>query len=58
MGKVINCQKVNPTSDCGHVVRGATEEEVLRKAAEHAREHGLPPTPELLAKVKSFIEDE
>ncbi len=58
MGKIIDCHKVNPTSDCQHVVRGASEEEVLQKAGEHAREHGLAPTPELLAQVKSFIEDE
>jgi hypothetical protein len=25
---------------------------------EHAKEHGLTPSPELLAKVKAFIEDE
>jgi len=58
MAKVIHCNKVNPISDCNHVVRGANEEEVLRNAAEHAKEHGLEPTPELLAAVKSFIEDE
>jgi predicted small metal-binding protein len=40
------------------VIRGATEEEVLRKAGEHAKEHGLEPTQQLLAQVKSFIEDE
>lgn len=32
MGKMIDCHKVNPTTDCHHVVRGADEEEVLRKA--------------------------
>jgi predicted small metal-binding protein len=58
MGKIINCNKVNPTSDCQHIVRGADEEEVLRNAAEHAKEHGLTPTPELLAHVRSFIEEE
>jgi len=58
MGKVIDCHKVNPTTDCQHVVRGATEEEVLQKAGEHAKEHGLAPSPELLAQVKSFIEDD
>ena len=58
MGKMIDCHKVNPTTDCQHVVRGANEEEVLRKAGEHAKEHGPTPSPELLAKVKSFIEDE
>jgi predicted small metal-binding protein len=58
MGKIIDCHKVNPSTDCQHVVRGADEEEVLRKAGEHAKEHGLTPSPELLAKVKAFIEDE
>jgi predicted small metal-binding protein len=58
MGKIIDCHKVNRTSDCQHVVRGASEEEVLQKAGEHAKEHGLAPTPELLAQVKSFIEAE
>jgi len=58
MGKMIDCHKVNPTTDCHHVVRGADEEEVLKKATEHAKEHGLEPSPELLAQVKSFVEDE
>jgi len=58
MGKMIDCHKVNPTTDCHYVVRGANEEEVLGKAAEHAKEHSLAPSPELLAQVKSFIEDE
>ena len=58
MGKMIDCHKVNPTTDCQHVVRGADEEEVLRKAGEHAKEHGLTRSPELLAQVKAFIEDE
>jgi predicted small metal-binding protein len=58
MGKIIDCNKVNPSSDCHHVVRGANEEEVLRKAAEHAKDHGLEASPELLAQVKSYIEDE
>lgn len=58
MAKVIYCNKVNPTGDCNHVIRGGTAEEVLQKAGIHAKEHGLSPTPELIAKLKSFIEDE
>lgn len=58
MGKVIECGKVNPSGDCSHVVRGANEEEVLRNASAHAREHGLEPTPELMDQIKGFIEDE
>lgn len=58
MAKVIRCQKVNPSGDCHHVIHGANEEEVLRKAAVHAKEHGMEPNAKLLAQVKSFIEDE
>jgi len=58
MGKKIECNKVNPSSDCNHVIRGATEEEVLEQAKVHAQEHGLEPTPELLEMVKAHIEDE
>ncbi len=59
MGKVIDCNKVNPSSQCHHVMRGATEEEVLRSAQEHAKEHGFTEvTPELVAMIKSNIQDE
>lgn len=58
MAKVIHCSKVNPSSTCAHVIRGETEEDVLELAREHAREHGLEPTPELLEMVKGFIEEE
>ena len=58
MDKKIDCGKVNPESGCGHVVRGKDEEELLRNAAQHAREHGMEPTPELLEQVKKHIENE
>lgn len=58
MGKVIYCNKVNPGSECDHVIRGETEEDVLREAGAHAKEHGLGPTPELIEKVRASIEDE
>jgi len=59
MAKVVHCGKVNPESGCKHVVRGETEEELLRNVAAHAKEHGIVAvTPELVAKVKGFIEDE
>ena len=58
MSKAIYCNKVNPSSECDHVIRGESEEEVLQKAGIHAKEHGLEPTPELIAKVRSNIEDE
>ena len=58
MAKTVDCGKVNPASGCGHVIRGETEEEVLQRAAEHAKEgHGMEPTPELMATVKSNIQD-
>lgn len=59
MGKIVECAKVDPSSGCKHVVRGNTEEEVLKNAAEHAKQHGIREvTPELKAKVKAAIRDE
>ncbi len=58
MSKVIDCGKVNPASGCGHILQADTEEELMRLVAQHAKEgHGLEPTPELVAKVKSQIEE-
>ncbi len=59
MGKIIDCNKVNPASGCTHVVRGETEEELLKNAEAHAREHGIVEvTTELLEQIKANIEDE
>jgi predicted small metal-binding protein len=59
MSKIIDCNKVNPASGCAHVVRGETEEELLRNAAEHAKEHGIVEvTPELIEMITANIEDE
>jgi predicted small metal-binding protein len=58
MSKKIECNKVNPSSDCNHVIRGETVEEVLEQAKVHAKAHGLEPTPELLEMVKAHIEEE
>ena len=58
MAKAIYCNKVNPRSECNHVIRGETEDEVLQKAGIHAKEHGLEATPELIEQVRSNIEDE
>ena len=58
MTKAIYCNKVNPSSECDHVLRADTEEELLVLAGAHAKEHGLEATPELIAMVKSNIEDE
>jgi predicted small metal-binding protein len=45
---------------CDFVARGATEDEVLKKAAEHAKTtHGIDNiTPELAQKVKAAIKNE
>jgi predicted small metal-binding protein len=58
MAKILECAKVDPSSGCQHVVRGETEEEILTKAAEHAKEHGIREvTPELIERVKANIRD-
>ena len=59
MAKILECAKVDPSSGCKHVIRGETEEEVLQKAAEHAKDHGIRQvTPELIELVKANIRDE
>lgn len=59
MGKILECAKVDPSSGCTHVVRGQTEEELLKNAMEHAKQHGIREvTPELMAKVKAAIRNE
>jgi predicted small metal-binding protein len=59
MGKILECAKVDPSSGCTHVVHGKTEEEVMKNAAEHAKQHGIRQmTPELMAKAKAQIRDE
>ena len=58
MAKILECAKVDPSSGCKHVVRGETEEEVLQKASEHDKEHGIREmTPELMERVKASIRD-
>jgi predicted small metal-binding protein len=56
MDKIIECAKVDPSSGCTYVVRGKNDEDVLKKAAEHAKSHGIREmTPELMAKAKAAI---
>jgi predicted small metal-binding protein len=58
MAKILECAKVDPSSGCQHIIRGETEEEVLQKAAEHAKEHGIrEQRPELMERVKANILD-
>ena len=41
------------------VIRGATEQEVIQKATEHAKQHGIRQmTPELMEKVKANISEQ
>ena len=56
MPKTLRCGDVDPSSGCTFIVTGETEEEVLQKAGEHAKEHGIREvTPELVARVKASI---
>jgi predicted small metal-binding protein len=57
MAKHIACNDV--VSGCGFTATATTEDEVVEKAAEHAREsHGVKEiTPELAAKVKAAIKE-
>lgn len=57
MAKLICCRWVNPAG-CDFEARGETVEEVLALARQHAREHGIEPSPELEALVLGLIEDE
>jgi len=58
MAKILSCRDVGV--DCDFVARGASEEEILEKAAEHGRkEHGMTEIPpELYAKARAAIRDE
>ena len=59
MGKIVDCGKVDPSTGCSHVVRGETEEELMKNVAEHAREHGIVEvTPELMERVRANIQEE
>lgn len=58
MTKVVHCRDVG--FDCEGMVRADTEDDVLRRVAEHARTvHGVGQvTPEVVAKVKSVMREE
>lgn len=58
MGKVLKCREVGV--DCDFEARGATEEDILKQASEHAKkDHGMAEIPpDLLAKVRAAIRDE
>ena len=58
MAKSLHCNDVIP--GCGYVVSAATEEEVMRQGAEHARiEHNIRRvTPEITAMMRAAIRSE
>jgi len=57
MAKMLRCRDVGV--DCDFVVRAETEEELMRKVAEHAKTvHGMSEiSPDLAAKVKAAIKE-
>lgn len=57
MAKQLKCGDLMP--GCDFVAKGATEAEVMAKAAEHAKQaHGIQQvTPDLAQKVKGAIKD-
>ncbi|QHT66534.1 DUF1059 domain-containing protein [Rhodocytophaga rosea] len=55
--KVLNCRDAG--FDCNIVIMAENENEVMRQAAEHAREvHGMEVTPEMAQEIKSLIREE
>lgn len=57
MAKSIKCSDVGVDCDWGATAQ--TEEELMKKIAAHAKEHGFNEIPnELLAKVKANIKDQ
>jgi len=58
MGKVINCKDAGV--NCDWTGKADTEEALLQKVAEHAREaHGIQQLPPpMLAKAKQIMKDE
>jgi len=58
MAKVLKCRDVG--MDCNFEVRAKTEEEILKKAAEHAKTvHNMKEiTKEVVEKVRAAIRDE
>ena len=58
MAKVLRCRDVG--LDCEGELRGQTEEDILRQAAEHAQDvHNIQDvSPDLVQKVRAAIRDE
>ena len=58
MAKVLHCAEVVP--GCAHTMRGDSEDDVMRQAAQHAAaEHNMTDVPpELAEKIRGRIKDE
>jgi predicted small metal-binding protein len=55
--KNLKCKDVG--FECAHVIRAGSEEEVLREAADHAKQaHNVEITSEVAEKVKRLIREE
>lgn len=55
--KVLACRDAG--FDCNAVVKGATDEDVLTVAAQHAADvHGVAVTPEMAGQIRSLIKEE
>jgi predicted small metal-binding protein len=58
MTKVLNCADV--MQGCAMVIRGESDDDVMRQAGEHAaRDHGVPnPPAEVVSQIRAAIHDE
>jgi predicted small metal-binding protein len=57
MTKVLRCGDM--MHGCDYVARAESEDELLQKAAQHAREaHGITVSPEIVQAIKTKIRDE
>ncbi len=55
--KTLNCSDAG--FDCEGKIRAASEEEILKQAAEHARTvHNIEVTPEMAGQLKTLIRDD
>ena len=55
--KTLNCSDAG--FDCEGKITGASEEEIISQAAEHARtEHNVEVTPEMAVQLKTLIRDD
>ena len=57
MTKVLRCEDM--MTGCDYVARAESEDELMQKAAQHAREaHGITVSTEVVQQIKSKIRDE